>query len=297
MRRRVVIKQVECYIITIKCCGNKPVRFAFAIFLFFYSQLTLAGELLVSTHPLYLIAQEVTQGVEKPSLLLTPQQSGHDVQLTPKARQLIQSASLVVWLGQAHEAPLKQALKGKDNAIALLDSSIIKVLPQRNARGETISGTQDTHVWLEPHNAVRIAFFIAGLRSQQYPEHKAQYWKNAQNFSKKMYDATKVDLVQKEQPYWAYHDAYQYLERPLNLKFAGALSIDHELTPTAAQIQFLNRNRPQKNMCLLAESHVDQAFINMLKPVNSISVDESMSTETDFVSGWIKLANAVKQCK
>ena len=271
-------------------------RFAVAICLFICSQFAIAGELLVSTHPLYLIAQEVTKGVEKPSLLLNPQQSGHDVQLTPKARQLIQSASLVVWLGQAHEAPLKQALENKENAVALLDSSIIKVLPQRNARGEVISGTQDTHVWLEPNNAVRIAFFIAALRSQQFPEYKAQYWKNAQNFSKKMYDATKVGLSFKEQPYWAYHDAYQYIEGTLNLKFEGALSIDHELSPTAAQLQFLNRNRPRKNMCLLAQSHVDQAFINILKPVVSISVDESMATETDFVVGWLKLANALKQC-
>lgn len=296
MRRHVVIKCHECYIITIKCCGNKPVRFTLAIFLFIFSQLTLAAELLVSTHPLYLIAQEVTEGVEKPSLLLKPQQSGHDVQLTPKARQSIQSASLIIWLGQAHEAPLKQALEGKENAIALLDNSIIKVLPQRNARGEVISGTQDTHVWLEPNNAVRIAFFIAALRSQQYPDHKATYWKNAQAFSKKMMDATKVGLALKEKPYWAYHDAYQYLERALNLKFAGALSVDHELTPTAAQIQFLNRNRPQKSMCILAEAHVDKAFTAMLKPVVNILVDESMSAETDFVTGWLKLANAVKQC-
>lgn len=28
------------------------------------------------------------------------------------------------------------------------------------------------------------------------------------------------------QQYWAYHDAYQYLERALNLKFAGSLTND-----------------------------------------------------------------------
>ena len=30
-------------------------------------------------------------------------------------------------------------------------------------------------------------------------------------------------------PYWSFHDAYQYIERPLNLRFAGALTDDHIL--------------------------------------------------------------------
>ena len=52
--------------------------------------------LVVSTHPIYLIAQAVTQGVEQPVLLLGDQ-TGHDVQLTPAHRKAIQEASLVLW--------------------------------------------------------------------------------------------------------------------------------------------------------------------------------------------------------
>ena len=271
-------------------------RFAIAIFLLVFSPLAIAKGLLVSTYPLYLIAQEVTKGIEKPDLLLDQQQTGHDVQLTPKARQLIQNANLVIWLGSGHEAPLKQALVNKQNAFALLETSIIKVLPKRNVKAELLPNTQDTHVWLEPHNAVRIAFFIAALRSQQYPELKNQYWQNAQKFSQKMYDATKVGQSLPEQHYWAYHDAYQYLERALNLKFAGALSADHDLSPTAAQLHYLNQQRPQKTMCLLSEYHTDQAFVNILKPVKNITVDESMSQHDDFIEAWLQLAYAIKQC-
>ena len=62
--------------------------------------------LVVSTHPIYLIAQAVTQGIEQPQLLLVDQ-TGHDVHLTPAHRKAIQEASLVLWLGKAHEAPLE----------------------------------------------------------------------------------------------------------------------------------------------------------------------------------------------
>jgi len=42
-----------------------------------------AGTLVATTHPLYLIAQAVTQGIEQPVALLPPASSGHDVNLRP----------------------------------------------------------------------------------------------------------------------------------------------------------------------------------------------------------------------
>ena len=38
--------------------------------------------MVVSTHPIYLIAKEITQGVEEPKLLLE-NQTGHDIHMTP----------------------------------------------------------------------------------------------------------------------------------------------------------------------------------------------------------------------
>ncbi|MDU6054688.1 MAG: zinc ABC transporter substrate-binding protein, partial [Acinetobacter junii] len=141
------------------------------IFVFFsmFSTWGWTQSLVVSTHPIYLIAKEVTQGIEEPVLLLNDQ-TGHDVQLTPAHRKAIQDASLVIWLGKAHEAPLEKLLGQNRKAIALLDSGILTILPQRSLRGVALANTMDSHVWLEPNNAVRIAFFIATLRSQQNPE-------------------------------------------------------------------------------------------------------------------------------
>lgn len=77
--------------------------------------------LVVSTQPIYLIAKEVTNGVETPTLLLSDQ-TGHDVHLTPAHRKIIQDASLVIWLGKAHEAPLDKLLSQNRKAISLLDA-------------------------------------------------------------------------------------------------------------------------------------------------------------------------------
>ena len=102
--------------------------------------------LVVSTHPIYLIAQAVTQGVEQPQLLLVDQ-TGHDVHLTPAHRKAIQEASLVLWLGKAHEAPLEKLLSQNSKAVALLDMGILTTLPQRNLRGAPLANTVDSHVW------------------------------------------------------------------------------------------------------------------------------------------------------
>jgi zinc transport system substrate-binding protein len=252
--------------------------------------------MVISTHPIYLIAKEITHGVEQPKLLLE-NQTGHDVQLTPAHRKMIQDASLIIWLGKAHEAPLANVLSNNSNAIALLDTNIIHTLPLRNSRGVALKNTIDTHVWLDPNNAVRIGFFIAALRSQQHPENKNLYWANAQKFAKEMLQVSQqYKNSGAVRPYWAFHDAYQYLERPLHLKFAGSLTEDSHIAPTIAQIKYLNDSRPQNTMCLLAESGANPSQYKKLGNVQFEKVDEAFTNQQNFVSAWQYLATKTRDC-
>lgn len=260
------------------------------------STLSWSQGLVVSTHPIYLIAQKVTEGVEEPTLLLK-EQSGHDITLTPAHRKMIQDASLVIWLGPQHEAALAKLLDNDPSAVSIIKSGIVHTLPQRDVRGDAQKGTVDTHVWLDPHNAVRIGFFIAALRSQQKPEYKEQYWNNAQKFAQEMLSVSnKLRATKTANPYWSFHDAYQYLERPLNLKFAGALTSDSHMAPTVTQIKYLNDSRPMGKMCLLAEGHASKNQYQKLGNISFQKVDEMMGGEGDFILGWSKLAQEVQNC-
>ncbi len=260
------------------------------------SSVSMAQALVVSTHPIYLIAQKVTQNIETPTLLLADQ-TGHDVSLTPAHRKIIQDADLIIWLGKAHEAPLERVLHQNPKAIALLDTGIMKTLPQRSERGLALKNTVDSHVWLDPNNAVRIAFFIAALRSQQMPEHRDAYWNNARAFAQSLYKSSSQFQTQTAaQPYWAYHDAYQYLERALNLEFSGSMTNDPHIAPTVAQIKYLNDHRPNPKMCLLAEGHASKNQYMKLNPIVFQKVDESMRGADDFVQAWQQLAKQTKAC-
>lgn len=270
---------------------------ALAVLLFSLLSITSWAQapMVVSTHPIYLIAKEVTRGIEQPKLLLE-NQTGHDVHLMPAHRKMIQDASLVIWLGQAHEAPLANVLASHKSAIGLLDAGIVQTLPMRNTRGVALKNTVDTHVWLDPNNAVRIAFFIAALRSQQHPEQKTAYWANARQFAQKMLSTSQQIRVNSTQPYWALHDAYQYLERSLNLKFAGSLTQDPHMGATLAQIKYLNDSRPQAKMCLLAESGASPSQYKKLGNVVFQAVDESLAGQNDFILAWQALAKKAQDC-
>lgn len=256
-----------------------------------------AQPMLVSVHPLFMIAEAVTAGIEKPQLLIPRNISGHDHQLTPKNRQQLQNSNLILWLGPQHESTLQATLASYPQAIALLKTPLLQTLPLRDVRGQAVTGSVDSHVWLAPQNAIRIAFYIATVRGRQYPAHHQAYLANARQFAKQLLAAHKqIGRPATAAPYWAYHDAYHYLEDSLNLSFKGALTPDEELSPTAAQIKYLIDQRPANSACLIAEYTPDAQLLQRLKPRRVVNVGESLTDYDNFVTGWQDVARRVTQC-
>ena len=60
--------------------------------------------------------------------------------------------------------------------------------------------------------------------------------------------------VRVNQPYWSYLDAYQYLERALNLGFTGALTDDPHITDCCPRLNISWTIGRKAQMCLLAET-------------------------------------------
>lgn len=251
--------------------------------------------LVASTQPLYLIAQAVTHGIEQPHLLIPANQDGHHLQIKPQDRQMLQQSDFVLWIGAEYEAALDQALAGAPNAVALSRLNGIQRLPLRDLNAQPRANTLDPHLWLAPYNAIFTAHLIADIRSQQYPKDALKYQANARIFSQKLLQ-TSAKRPAKTQPYWAYHDAYQYLEKSAGLRLTAALTSDPELPPTAQQLQHLRHNRPSRSPCIFTEAHAPQALIQKLKPVQQVMIDETMREAKDFVSGWQQLRDQMRHC-
>ncbi len=83
------------------------------------------------------------------------------------------------------------------------------------------------HIWLDPENAKAITRALAVIHSHANPQYKKLYHANAQKFAQRMNKAVAAvhaNHAQKPLPYWAYHDAYQYMEDSAKFQLIGSLS-------------------------------------------------------------------------
>ena len=258
-----------------------------------------AATVSVSNYPLFLLSQAVTEGAPSAKQLLQAGEVGHHGSISPGDIKAIQDSKFVVWFGEPLENNLASTLNSAPNSIALFKFDAFKRHPLRDIKGKPLAGTLDPHIWLDPENAKAITRALAVIHSHANPQYKALYHANAQKFAQRMnraVAAANANHAQKPLPYWAYHDAYQYMEDSAKLQLIGSLSTDHHLAPKASQLRWLHKQRPAKQMCLVSPSSPAKGLLAKLQPVKSTVQAEDMSNSKDFVSGWQTMAQQIRQC-
>ena len=256
-----------------------------------------AATVSVSNYPLFLLSQAVTEGAPPAKQLLQAGEVGHHGSISPGDIKAIQDSTFVVWFGESLENNLAANLNDAPNSIALFKFDAFNRHPLRDIKGKPIAGTLDPHIWLDPNNAKAITRALAVIHSHANPQYKKLYHANAQKFAQRM-DAAVANSIAKQKPlpYWAYHDAYQYMENSINLQLIGSLSTDDHLAPKASQLRWLNEQRPAKQMCLVSPSAPAKGLLAKLQPVQDTVQAEDMSNSKDFVSGWQTMAQQIRQC-
>ncbi|WP_296244364.1 MULTISPECIES: metal ABC transporter substrate-binding protein [unclassified Psychrobacter] len=258
-----------------------------------------AATVSVSNYPLFLLSQAVTEGAPAAKQLLQAGEVGHHGSISPGDIKAIQDSKFVVWFGEPLENNLATTLNSAPNAIALFKFKAFNRYPLRDVKGKPIAGTLDPHIWLDPENAKAITRALAVIHSHANPQYKKLYHANAQKFAERMNRAVAAgnkNSPKQALPYWAYHDAYQYMEDSAKLQLIGSLSTDHHLAPKASQLRWLNEQRPTKQMCLVSPSLPAKGLLAKLQPVKSTVQAEDMSNSKDFVSGWQAMAQQIRQC-
>ncbi|MEN2752449.1 zinc ABC transporter substrate-binding protein [Psychrobacter sp. FBL11] len=257
-----------------------------------------AATVSVSNYPLFLLSEAVTEGAPSANRLLQAGEVGHHGSISPSDIKAIQDSKFVVWFGEPLENNLASSLNTAPNAISLFSFDAFNRHPLRDVKGQPIANTLDPHIWLDPENAKAITRALAVIHSHANPQHKNLYQANAKKFAQRLDRAVASAQLndQKVAPYWAYHDAYQYIEKALQLQLAGSLSMDHHLAPKASQIRWLNEQRPVKQMCLVSPSVPAKGLLAKLQPVKTTVQPEDMSGSKDFVDGWSDMAQEIRNC-
>lgn len=255
-----------------------------------------AGEVSVSNYPLYLLSQAVTQGKNDAEVLLRAGDVGHHGSLSPAKLKQVKDSQFVVWFGRELEQNLVNTLENSPNAITLFDFKSFHKKPLRDVDGKVIVGSFDPHIWLDPNNAKAIVAALTSIHSTAHPENKAFYEQNAKQFYQKMDKLSTQYKSKLSTPYWAYHDAFQYIEGALSLKFAGALTPDHHLSPKVSRFKVLQETRSKPTMCLASQLPVSDGIKRHLAPIKTLVRQEDMSDSDDFLSAWQGLAEEFVVC-
>ena len=239
--------------------------------------------LLTSIKPLQLIAAAVQDGVGTPDVLLPPGASAHHYMLKPSEVRRLRQAGLFYWVGADLETFLPRVLDGRSEpslAVQTLPGLQLRHFGDEHAGhdhddeheghddhedeaahddhdDEHRPGSLDAHLWLLPANARVIAARMAADLAKADPANAARYQTNLAAFEQRL-DVLDQRLRTRlaplaGQPYFVFHEAYDYFEEAYGLRHAGVFSIG-EMQPGARQVAELReRLRAAGPTCVFYE--------------------------------------------
>ena len=247
---------------------------------------SLAKPLVVtSIKPIGLIAKDIAGDLASVDVLLSDNASPHDYALKPSDIQLLQSASLVFWVGPEVESFLTKVLKKNKQAVQL---TAYPGMPLRHyAKGDhdhkeeedghSHDSGVDGHIWLGTLQSKVIAKAMALKLIEIDPENKATYEKNLAFFIKEVDDAQKeiqekLDRLKvssptplqplKQKGYFLFHDGYGYFEVIFNLKPLGHITLTPERKAGARTLVAIRTALKNKEaVCVFSESQFNPATV------------------------------------
>ncbi|MCE8553744.1 zinc ABC transporter substrate-binding protein [Ruegeria pomeroyi] len=127
------------------------------------------------------------------------------------------------------------------------------------------SGT-DPHAWLDPGNASVWLSLLAEELAGLDPDHADRYRANAAEAQARLAELT-VQIAAELQPmqgkpFIAFHDAYQYFERPFGLTLAGTVSLGDASSPSPARLAHLREEVVEEGVtCAFSEPQYNTALL------------------------------------
>ncbi|QLB40110.1 MULTISPECIES: zinc ABC transporter substrate-binding protein ZnuA [Mannheimia] len=270
------------------------------------------ADVLTSIRPLGFIANAITDGVTETKVLLPVTASPHDYSLKPSDVSQLQSAQLVVWVGEELEGFLEKSIDKlpKEKVLTLENVDAIEELVEKASdkkeddhdhdhkhshghkhehKGHSHkhdhddhhghSHDEDWHIWLSGEASELIAEQIAERLSEQLPEQKAKIAENLAKFKANL-TAKKAEIAKQLEPvkakgYYTFHDAYGYFEREYGLNSFGSFTINPTVAPGAKTLAAIKKNiAKNKAQCLFAEPQFTPKVIETLAREAKVSVGQ-----------------------
>ena len=130
-------------------------------------------------------------------------------------------------------------------------------------------GSQDPHIWLDPHNAEAMVSVIAATLSEAMPEKAETFSANAAKVTAiltKLDDQVTASLEPVLlKPFLTFHDALGHFEARYNLTKGEAISVNPEVKPGAKRIAELREEIEEDGFaCVFIEPQFDPSIAEVI---------------------------------
>jgi zinc transport system substrate-binding protein len=230
------------------------------------------GSIVVTIKPLYSLVAQLSEGIEKPVLLMKQMPSPHHYSMRPSERRLLSNARMIVWIGPQMESYLSKVIQQQDTiVVSAMQADGLKLLDRRikNNHQHTAASQKhdhpkpdnlksnniDPHIWLSSRNAIAISQHISQQLIISDSENTALYKNNLRRLINKITQLSteiKTSLKNSQQPFITYHDAFQYFEYENKLRYIDSINFDEEAGTSLKHLHHIKTSIEKNNIqCLL----------------------------------------------
>ncbi len=201
-----------------------------------------------SFYPVYLLAQEITQGAEGITLENMAQpQTGclHDYELSISDMKLLETADVFIINGGGMESFLNQALERYPDLTVIDTSEGISLLEEEghhhHDEEEEAADEHEgnSHIWLSPARAAQQAENIAAALSEMDKADAAVFAENAANFKKEtdalLQEAAQIALPEDTEAE-VFHEGFAYFAELFGMEIASGIFVDEYQVPSAKEL-------------------------------------------------------------
>tara|TARA_B110000444_G_C18825506_1_gene590092 strand:+ start:1316 stop:2269 length:954 start_codon:yes stop_codon:yes gene_type:complete len=273
---------------------NLPLIILIIALLSFITSAKAEIKVVTSIKPIHSLVSYVMDGVGTPDLIVDGFNSPHNFQLKPSHAKMLENADIIFWIGEGLENFLEKPLDSISKNAKKVELMEIKGINKLEFREKNIfnehdhdkheedghkeekhdddhddhgHGAHDPHIWLDPQNAKVIVKLITKELSELDSKNAPTYKKNSEKALSdldKLIKKVKKD-TSKDLRFVVFHDAYHYYEDRFGINLLGALTVNPDVLPGAAQlVEIREVIEHEKVNCIFSEPQFNPDIIKSI---------------------------------
>jgi len=275
-----------------------------------------SGDIVVTIKPLYSLVAQLSEGIEKPVLLIKQMPSPHHYSMRPSDRRLLSNARMIIWIGPQMESYLDKVIQqqaypnGHTIIVSAMQADGVRLLDRRikndalhtaddPAHDHEKAGHLDPHIWLSSHNAIAISKHIAQQLIISDPKNTTRYENNLQRLTDRitlLAAEIKTDLENNQQPFITYHDAFQYFEDENKLRYIDSINFDEEAGTSLKHLHQIKTEIEKNNIqCLLYQPPKPDIIDTLTTDttLKAVALDPLGLNINDDKEAWFKIMRSI----